>query len=119
MLTVMVILYATWLPPDDMPDDLPAFPYADKLIHAVMMGGLVGAVLFDTYRTMPRATRHISLRLIIAVTASVAAFSVVDEVVQGLLPIGRPSDPLDLVADWVGCAVAALTAPPVIKRVCK
>lgn len=118
MLTVTVILYATWLPSDDLPDDLPAFPFADKLIHAVMMGGFTGAILFDRYRASARGSRRMPLRTIIAVAASVAAFSVVDEVVQGLLPIGRPSDPYDLLADWLGCLIAALTAPPAIKKLC-
>ena len=45
------------------------------------------------------------------------AFGLVDETVQGFLPIGRPFDLLDVWADWAGCLIAALAAPPAIKAI--
>lgn len=108
--TLLVILYATWLPHPVDPADLPPFPHFDKLIHAVMMGGLLGAVLFDERRSGRRLTR----RLVTWSAVAVAVFSVVDEVVQGLLPIGRPSDWLDLAADFAGIAVAMVAAVPAV-----
>lgn len=115
MIVVAVILYATWIPKPLDPDDIPPIPYFDKLVHAVMMGGFVGALLFD----MRRSRRDIVLtsKLVLKVALAVAVFSVVDEVIQGLLPIGRPSDPLDLVADWVGVLLGALLAPPAVNAV--
>ncbi len=95
MIVVAVILYATWVPKPIDPDDIPPIPYFDKLVHAVMMGGLVGALLFDIRRH--RRDTVINLRLVLKIALVVAVFSVVDEFVQGILPIGRPSDPLDLV----------------------
>lgn len=114
-LTLLVIFYATWLA-DPMPDtELPKIPLLDKLIHIIMMGGLTGALMFDYYRRKPH--RPLTLRIIIAFTAGVMAFGIVDEVVQGLLPINRPSDPFDLLADWTGCLIGALIAPPVIRKI--
>lgn len=114
-LVVLVILYATWLP-HPLPDsEIPPIPHIDKLIHAIMMGGLAAAIMFDWYRGT--RTRILSTRAIILFTAIAMGFSVIDEVVQGLLPIGRPSDPLDLIADWVGCIIAAFAAPPAIRSV--
>ncbi len=115
-IVVCVIIYATWLPHPLPSSSLPSIPHIDKLIHAIMMGGFTGAVMFDYYRQCP-SRRPLTLRVVIAFTSMAMAFSVVDETVQGLLPIGRPSDPLDLLADWLGCVVAAFTAPPAIRAV--
>ena len=114
LLTLAVVLYATWLPADVEPDNLPPIPYLDKLIHAVLFGGLCGAVIFDC----KRRDRHsrLSRRIVWRVVAVVAAFAVVDEVVQGLLPIDRPSDYLDLLADWLGILIARFTAPPSVEK---
>lgn len=117
LLVVLVILYATWVPHPLPDDDIPPIPNIDKLIHAVMMGGLAGALMFDYYRSS--AVAKLSARIIVLFTAVAMGFSVIDEVVQGLLPINRPSDPLDLVADWIGCLVAAIAAPPAIRAVVK
>lgn len=114
-LVVLVILYATWVPHPLPDDEIPPIPHVDKLIHAIMMGGLAAALMFDYYRSS--AARRLSPRAVILFVAVAMGFSVVDEVVQGLLPIGRPSDPLDLLADWTGCFVAAIAAPPAIKAV--
>ena len=114
LLTLLVVLYATWLPADIEPDNLPPIPYLDKLIHAVMLGGLCGAVIFDCKRR-DRHTR-LSRRTVWRVTAIVACFAVVDEVVQGLLPIERPSDYVDLLADWLGIVIACFAAPPTVEK---
>lgn len=117
-IVLAVIIYATWVP-HPLPDtDIPPIPHIDKLIHAVMMGGLAGAMMFDYHRADPRR-RPLTPRIIILFTAVAMGFSVIDEVVQGLLPIGRPSDPLDLLADWAGCLVAAFAAPPAVRAVTK
>lgn len=114
-LVVLVILYATWVPHPLPDEDIPPIPHIDKLIHAIMMGGLASALMFDWYRGC--RDRILSARAVILFTAAAMGFSVIDEVVQGLLPIGRPSDPLDLLADWGGCLIAAFAAPPAIRAV--
>ena len=116
LIVLLVILYATWVPQPIDPDDIPPIPHIDKLIHAIMMGGLCGALMFDYYRNR---LGLLTPRTIIAFTVAVMAFSAVDEWMQGVLPIGRPSDFIDLLADWGGCLVAAFAAPPVIRKVIK
>ena len=119
MLVVAVIIYATWVPKPVPDDSIPPIPHIDKLIHAVMFGGLAGALMFDYYRSkiFRNGRPLLTWRAIIAFACGAAAFAVVDEVVQGLLDIGRPSDPLDLLADWFGILVAVLTAPPLLRRI--
>ena len=115
LLTLAVVLYATWLPADIEPSNLPPIPYLDKLIHAVLLGGLCGAVIFDC----KRCDRHARLgrRTVWRVVMAVAVFAVVDEVVQGLLPIDRPSDYVDLLADWFGIVIAYFAAPPSVEKI--
>lgn len=109
-IVLAVIIYATWLPAPLGSQPLPPIPDIDKLIHAVFGGGLAGAIIFDCKRSRPqsRAIAPAALAYIICVSMALMA---VDEAVQGILPIGRPSDAFDLLADWGGIAVAALTAP--------
>lgn len=46
-LTLSAVLYATLWPDPVGASEVMLFPGADKLIHAIMMGGLASAVLFD------------------------------------------------------------------------
>ncbi len=80
-----------------------------------MMGGLLGALLF-VYRRAERG-RWLSLSVFVSFALAVMAFGVVDEIVQGLLPIGRPSTFSDILADWFGTFVAVFTAPPAVNAV--
>lgn len=115
IVTVGVVLYATWLPQPVDPDTIPPIEGIDKIIHAVMMGGVAGAVMFDYKRADRR--RVLSHRVVAVVTVAVMLFGVVDETVQGLLPIGRPSDWLDLMADWIGTLAAAFLAPVAVNAI--
>ncbi len=114
-LVLSVILYATWVPDPVMAGDIPSIPHLDKLIHAVMLGGLTGALMFDYHRADP-ASRKLTARVIVVITASAMVFGTIDETVQGLLPIGRPFDFMDLLANLAGCLVAAFTAPPAVRQ---
>lgn len=115
LIVLIVIIYATWVPKPIDSDYIPLLPHIDKLIHAIMMGGLVGAIAFD-YKRQER--RHmLTLKVMAVITAGVMIFGAVDEVVQGLLPIGRPSDPWDLLADWAGSLIGADTAPAAVNAV--
>ncbi len=123
-LTLAIVLWLT-IAPQPLPDmDIPAFEGLDKLVHAVMMGGLAGAVMFDYHRA-----GHWNLRksdagrqhlltpgVITSICVCVAVFSALDEWVQGALGMGRSSDFYDWVADAAGIAIAAFTAPWAINR---
>lgn len=114
MIVLAVILYAT-LASHPLPDDsLPLIPHLDKLIHAIMMGGLTGAVAFDYQRARPTAN-VLTPRVMLAIAAGVLAFSVLDEILQTALTSNRSGDPLDLLADALGTLIALPTAPPSIR----
>lgn len=116
-LTLAVVLYATWWPDPMGENTIPLFPGADKLIHAVMMGGLAAAAMFDYKRTVVTRGVRLSIRVIGAIVVATAIFSIIDEIVQGEMDLGRTCDFYDILADWGGIIIAALMAPPVINRI--
>lgn len=115
-LTLGAVLWLT-LAPDPVPDTgVELFPHADKVVHAIMMGGLASMLFFD-YRRSPVRGRHILTRKRVIVMAScVAMFAAIDEWAQGAMGLGRSSDILDLLADWTGIILASVCVPPILNR---
>ena len=109
-----LILYAT-LSSDPTGDVSIEIPHLDKLIHAIMMGGLVGAIAFD-YKRAERQ-RQLTFRFMSTVAAYVMVACIADELAQAYLTDSRSGDVLDLLADWAGVWVAVFTAPPAVNRV--
>lgn len=114
-IVVAVILYATLNSDPVGADQLPLIPHIDKLIHAVMFGGLFSAICFDYYRAGNALTQIIML---VVAAISICAGGL-NELAQGVVDNGRTTEGLDFVADCVGVAVAYITAPPAIRRVVK
>lgn len=113
LLTLTVVLYATlWPDPAGSGVGL-LFEGADKLIHAIMMGGLLSAIFFDRRRSDHRLTRVFKLWSVVAMFV----FSALDEIAQDVMLLGRSFDILDILADWVGIIIALMSAPPVINRI--
>lgn len=117
LIVLGVIFYATLSSDPLGADDIPPIPHIDKLIHAIMMGGLLSAIVFD----MQRADKSIivSQRTIVIIAIAVMAFSILDEICQSAMDNGRSGELYDLAADWVGVWVSFFTAPPAIRKVLK
>lgn len=115
LLVVAVIVYAT-LFPDPLPDE-PAFkiPHLDKLIHAIMFGGMAGALAFDYQRS--HRSHTLGHRAMLACCVIAAAFGLVIEFAQEAMGLGRSGDEYDFVADCIGIIVACFAAPPAIRAV--
>ncbi|MCM1066667.1 MAG: VanZ family protein [Muribaculaceae bacterium] len=113
MIVVAVIIYATLSakPVGDM--ELSLIPHLDKLIHAIMFGGLFSAICFDRCRA--GLSLSTSVLLLTALASAVAGG--LDELAQSAMHNGRQGDFIDLAADCAGIAVAFFTAPPVIRRI--
>ena len=121
-LTLATVLWLT-LAPQPLPDlDVPSFEGLDKVVHAVMMGGLAGAVMFDRRRcgrwnlrkNNTGSQRELAPGAVFVISLCVAVFSAADEWAQGALDMGRTSGIYDWIADMVGIIMAALTAPAAI-----
>lgn len=113
MIVVAVILYATLNADPVGADELPPIPHIDKLIHAIMFGGLFSAIVFDR----ARSGRNNSLRTKLIIAAVCFICGAVDEVVQNALENGRQGDIYDFLADFTGILIAFFTAPPAIRAV--
>lgn len=114
-LVLAVIAYAT-INEDPTPDiDFPVIPHLDKLIHAIMFGGLAGAAFFDLQRSDRSRRRGRAAMAVICIVA--AAIGALDEVAQATLTTARSGDILDWLADCAGIAVAFFAAPPAVRAV--
>lgn len=112
-LTLSVVLYVTLSPDPAGADKFMLFEGADKLIHAIMMGGLDSAILFDRRRMGSPLTKA----FIVIVACACVVFSALDEIAQQFMSLGRSMDVFDFVADTVGIVIASLIAPPVINSI--
>lgn len=102
-LTIVCFLAICWLTlaPHPLPDnDIPLFPGADKIVHAIMFGGFTLCIILDWNR------RH-------GWPADIgkgdwyapdfaSAFGIVTEIMQKEMHLGRSGDVWDLVADVTG-----------------
>ncbi len=110
-LTVAAILYLT-LVPKPLPDtsfEMP--PGTDKVIHALMFGGLCFMLMLDM------SLRHHALtpRVILLTVISVIVFGGAIEIAQQQMGLGRGGDILDWLADIVGTLLAVPVGKPIIR----
>lgn len=106
-LTTAAILWLT-LAPHPLPEvDMPLFPHADKVVHALMMGGLLWSWALDIMRCH-RAWIRPPHRLLQA-TIAVILFGGAIELAQLAMHAGRGAEWLDFAADAAGAVVAMLT----------
>lgn len=113
MIVVAVILYATLNSDPVGTDKLPPIPNIDKLIHAIMFGGLFSAIIFDR----ARSGRSNPMRTKLVIAALCLVSGALDEVFQNILENGRQGDIYDFLADFTGILIAFFTAPPAIRAV--
>lgn len=112
-----VILYATLTADPTAGAELPLVPYLDKLIHAVMFGGLAGAATFDWQRA--HRAEPVGRRRMVVICCWCLLGGALDEIAQGTLTEARTAEWADLLADAVGIAVAFFAAPPAMRAVLK
>lgn len=121
-LTVMLILWLT-LAPHPLPEnDIPVFPHADKLVHAIMFGGLVLTLVIDCelfcHRRYQQTGKIIPPPRFMALGAAVIATLLGGfiEVMQWLMDMGRAGDWLDLLADSAGALLSAAVSPAIVRQ---
>ncbi len=116
--TVLAFGLVLWLTlaPNPVPDeDIPIFPGADKIVHAIMMGGLTGIILFDYNRAKTRPSEDIPFDVICITGIAMLVFCILDEIAQTSMGLGRSGDFWDFVADSVGILLACVLAKPIIR----
>ena len=103
-LTLALILWLTLVPHPVGKVDLPLFPGADKVAHAVMFGFLTLVILTELMKY--KGWMSLSLPLIGLVSLLCAVFGIVVEVVQEAMGLGRTFETLDILADSAGAVIA-------------
>ena len=108
--TAIVLAAVLWLTlsPNPLPDnDVELFSGADKIVHALMMGGLTAVMIFDFRRRRPRRAHVVRAVDVVWIAIGLTLFAAIDEWAQGAMGLGRTADILDFCADVIGIAIAA------------
>lgn len=123
LLSSIVILAILWLTlaPHPLPDsDIPLFPHADKVAHALMFGFLIFSMVIDRelflcrhYEQTGRMPRRSILQLLVIVTAA-AFLGGMTELLQGVMNAGRGADIYDFAADMGGIILSVVVSPRLV-----
>lgn len=106
--SIICFIAICWLTlsPDPLGDnDLPLFPGADKIAHALMFGGFTFCIILDWHRRhgWPLAFKKVDVYA--ADTAS--ALGIITELLQDAMHSGRTFEFWDMVADITGAFLVA------------
>jgi hypothetical protein len=105
-LSVAVQLWGLYAPAP--PSGMEWFPGADKVLHGFGFGLPVALIMLaDMSRRSSRGLPP-RARVLVVTTWVSAAHAVVSELIQHAFYTNRQGDPLDLLADWSGIAIAAM-----------
>lgn len=110
LLCTAAICWLTLAPHPLGETEIPLFPGADKICHAIMFGGLTWCILLDWQRrrwNIPHKKEYI-----IAISAS-ALFGIATEWLQRTTQMGRSYDNLDFCADAIGAMLFGLLYIPI------
>lgn len=106
IITVMAILWLT-LAPKPLGDEAPMlFEGADKVVHAIMFGGLTAMILLDWQRKNRWQRITWMFALIVAAVSSI--FGIIIEFAQLGMHMGRGFEQADILADTIGAFAFAL-----------
>ena len=103
LLTILTLLAIFWLTlaPKPLGDEPPAlFPGADKIVHALMFGGLVAMMLLDWQRK--HYWEKIGWQRVIVSALLSSVLGVVIEFAQVNMDFGRSFEISDMLADTAG-----------------
>lgn len=114
---VLAILWLT-LAPHPLPvDEIPVFSHFDKVVHALMFGGLVLVLVIDRelylhrrYLSLCRMPRR-SVYPLVLFFIGATLFGGCIELLQNAMAMGRGSDWFDFAADAIGALIFTLLSP--------
>lgn len=112
-LVVLAILYLT-LVPRPLPDNDIDIPGLDKVVHAVMFGGLAFVGYIDMARRGRNRYGKLPWRAMWIAVLAASLFGGAVEIIQQAMSVGRSGDAFDFVADAVGAVIGAMIAAKVV-----
>lgn len=113
----IVILWLT-LAPHPLPEtEISFFPHCDKVVHALMFGGMAFALFFDRalwrLRRNDKRLHYIRCEKLL-ILLSVVVFGGCIELLQTFMALGRGGDIFDFFADVIGIVVFVLVSPHIV-----
>ena len=105
-LTLALILWLTLAPHPVGDMDVPLFPGADKVVHAIMFGWLTWMFYIDVSKL--QGARRVSTKVIWMCAVVSTAIGGLIEWLQHIMDLGRGMELADLGADALGCLIAAI-----------
>lgn len=119
-LSAVCLLAICWLTlaPHPLGDsDIPLFPGADKIAHALMFGGFTFCIIIDALRRKGWTSGPENLTICFYSPDVPSAVGIITEFLQGQMDAGRSFEFWDMVADITGAfLVAAIAAVIMLKR---
>lgn len=112
-LTLALILWLTLAPKPVGDFDMPIFPGADKIVHAIMFGWLTLMFVIDLHKHS-HASKLSAIAIILCALTSLTIGGLI-EILQQWMNIGRGMEFDDFLADAVGSLIVA-AAILVIRR---
>lgn len=107
VITLAAVLWLTLAPhPLGEQEPPPLFPGADKVVHAIMFGGLTFVALVDWARG--RDFRSVRWPVYILMAALSSLLGIAIEFIQRSMGMGRSYDPMDMLADITGSFLVAV-----------
>lgn len=114
IVTAIAILYLT-LVPKPLPDnDISFWEHTDKVVHAIMFGGLYFVFYLD-YNRKYGIDKWKATTTWLTIVA-VAMVGGVIELVQDAMDMGRGGDIYDFISDTAGVCLAAIVSPNIVSR---
>ena len=98
--TLVIILWLTLAPHPTGDLELPLFPGADKVVHAIMFGFLTFTALLETMKYKGWAVLSLVTVGSIAIICALAGIGI--EILQRAMGLGRSFEILDILADTGG-----------------
>ncbi|MDE7381757.1 MAG: VanZ family protein [Muribaculaceae bacterium] len=105
-IVLIIILWLTLAPHPLGETDIPMFPGADKIVHALMFGGLAMAGFFDWSRTHKWAKLPVMWGWCIVLASAVIGIDI--EFAQQSMHLGRSLEIGDMIADVAGAVLALI-----------
>lgn len=105
-ITLTAILWLTLAPKPFGDTDIPLFPGADKLAHALMFGSLTAMLCLDRQRTS--AWKRVSTRFVLSAAACSGLLGLAIEYLQLRMQVGRSFEPADAYSDIAGSCMIAV-----------
>lgn len=117
-ITVLIVILYLTLTPEPLPHThIHLFPGADKVVHAIMFGGLTGAMALDCSRRSSVSTLTLGVLATMVIISTVTGGCI--ELAQDYMGMGRGCELWDFIADGIGAIAGALMSRPVARLVCE